>query len=325
MPAFRLAPVLLLAFALAMPATATAQRGTEAPEPTAAPDTAGTVESDSSSPAPAAAVGGGGGAAPGGAADGGGTAVGGPGAGPFVSAGLFVAGVGVGAVGMRIVGGRRHREAGASTNYNSAKSNTAGIRAGGPQVDRDPGASTNYNSAKSNTAGLAEFGGQEVDAQEKAWRPKDPKADGPHRDVKPGLAASNPGPGADSDPGASTNYNSAKSNTAGIVRSFDGPAGLPAMAPAQPGPDLEQDPPVQGDPIPGVDVSIEQSPGGIIIAVQQTNTAGTYRFSGLAPGTYVLRAGPAPGRKVTVRNGTVSGLVASTGIFATAAGAGPAR
>lgn len=104
---------------------------------------------------------------------------------------------------------------------------------------------------------------------------------------------------------ASTNYNSAKSNTAGI---------------AARGPPLVKEAGIQGDPIPGVDVSIEQSPGGIIIATTQTNTSGSYQFTGLAPGTYKVRSG---GRQADLvvgpqDGGRASGTVRSSGIAASA-------
>ena len=38
---------------------------------------------------------------------------------------------------------------------------------------------------------------------------------------------------------------------------------------------------VQGDPIPGVDVSIEQSPGGIIIATTRTDNNGKFAFKNI--------------------------------------------
>jgi hypothetical protein len=47
--------------------------------------------------------------------------------------------------------------------------------------------------------------------------------------------------------------------------------------------------PVEGDPIPGVDVSIEQSPGGIIIATRKTNSLGIAKFCDLEPGKYVVK------------------------------------
>src|SRR5260221_11084204 len=50
--------------------------------------------------------------------------------------------------------------------------------------------------------------------------------------------------------------------------------------------------PVQGDPIPGVDVSIEQSPGGIIIVQTQTDSEGTWKMNSAKPGTYLLTVNP---------------------------------
>jgi len=47
--------------------------------------------------------------------------------------------------------------------------------------------------------------------------------------------------------------------------------------------------PVQGDPIPGVDVSIEQSPGGVIVGTTQTDTNGVAKFTDIAPGKYLLK------------------------------------
>ena len=48
---------------------------------------------------------------------------------------------------------------------------------------------------------------------------------------------------------------------------------------------------VQGDPIPGIDVSIEQSPGGII-AKDTTDGTGSVTFKAIAPGTYIFRVKP---------------------------------
>ena len=82
---------------------------------------------------------------------------------------------------------------------------------------------------------------------------------------------------------ASNNYNSSKSNTAGIT----------------------------GDPIPGVDVSIEQTPSGIS-KKQTTRKDGSYSFKGLPPGNYLLHIHGKPDQKVTVgAAGTYSGTVAS--------------
>ena len=46
-----------------------------------------------------------------------------------------------------------------------------------------------------------------------------------------------------------------------------------------------------GDPVPGLDITIEQIPGGIILTVK-TDKNGKYIFNRLAPGTYKLRVGP---------------------------------
>ncbi|MES2836861.1 MAG: SMP-30/gluconolactonase/LRE family protein [Bacteroidota bacterium] len=43
-----------------------------------------------------------------------------------------------------------------------------------------------------------------------------------------------------------------------------------------------------GDPIPGVDVSLEQNPGGIIIANTQTGSNGNYQFSNVSDGNYTV-------------------------------------
>lgn len=49
-----------------------------------------------------------------------------------------------------------------------------------------------------------------------------------------------------------------------------------------------------GDPVPGVDVSLEQKPGGNIVTAK-TTADGRFSFTGLAPGWYVLRVQrPAP-------------------------------
>ena len=44
-----------------------------------------------------------------------------------------------------------------------------------------------------------------------------------------------------------------------------------------------------GDPIPGVDVSIEQSPSGKIIATTQTDDKGIATFLNIVPGKYLVR------------------------------------
>ena len=46
---------------------------------------------------------------------------------------------------------------------------------------------------------------------------------------------------------------------------------------------------VQGDPIPGIDVSIEQSPGGIIIATTQSKVNGVAIFNKITPGKYIVK------------------------------------
>jgi len=46
-----------------------------------------------------------------------------------------------------------------------------------------------------------------------------------------------------------------------------------------------------GDPVPGLDITIEQIPGGKILTVK-TDKKGKYIFDRLAPGTYKLRVGP---------------------------------
>ena len=58
----------------------------------------------------------------------------------------------------------------------------------------------------------------------------------------------------------------------------------------------------QGDPIPGVDVSIEQSPGGIIISQTQTNSNGYYVFTSIPIGTY----------KITVTYNSHTGKIKAT-------------
>jgi hypothetical protein len=48
-------------------------------------------------------------------------------------------------------------------------------------------------------------------------------------------------------------------------------------------------PPIQGDPLPGIDVSMEQHPTGIIIATKTTNKVGQLVFNPTQPGTFQLR------------------------------------
>ena len=50
-------------------------------------------------------------------------------------------------------------------------------------------------------------------------------------------------------------------------------------------------PPVQGDPVPGVDVSIEQSPGGIMANEGSTGANGILQMN-VGPGEYLLMVNP---------------------------------
>lgn len=102
---------------------------------------------------------------------------------------------------------------------------------------------------------------------------------------------------------ASNNYNSARSNTAGIKAVPQATA-------------WARDPGLQGDPVPGVDVSIEQSPGGIIIAQTQTDGTGYYRFDGLPPGNYVVKSGGRSVQVSTAAAGPVGGHATSAGLAA---------
>ena len=62
------------------------------------------------------------------------------------------------------------------------------------------------------------------------------------------------------------------------------------------------------DPIPGVDIIVRKSPGGIAIQVK-TGADGTYKFTGLAPGTYDLLIPGQPVKSVTVGvSGVLSGI-----------------
>ena len=61
------------------------------------------------------------------------------------------------------------------------------------------------------------------------------------------------------------------------------------------------------NPIPGVDIIVRKSPGGIAIQVK-TGADGTYKFTGLAPGTYDLIIPGQPVKSVTVgTDGTLGG------------------
>ena len=63
------------------------------------------------------------------------------------------------------------------------------------------------------------------------------------------------------------------------------------------------------DPIPGVDIIVRSKPGGIAIQVK-TGADGTYKFTGLAPGTYDLLIPGQPVKLVTVgTDGKFSGIV----------------
>lgn len=74
---------------------------------------------------------------------------------------------------------------------------------------------------------------------------------------------------------------------------------------------------LMGDPIPGVDVSLEQNPGGIIISVTQTSTItgtalGTYIFSNVPSGTFDVKV-DLPGIGMSsIHTATVSGLQDTT-------------
>ena len=62
-------------------------------------------------------------------------------------------------------------------------------------------------------------------------------------------------------------------------------------------------------PIPGVDIIVRREPGGIAIQVK-TGADGTYKFTGLAPGTYDLIIPGQPVKLVTVStDGKFSGIV----------------
>ena len=59
--------------------------------------------------------------------------------------------------------------------------------------------------------------------------------------------------------------------------------------------------------IPGVDVIVRKKPGGIAIQVK-TGADGTYKFTGLAPGTYDLAtAGQPPQLVIVGPDGTLGG------------------
>ena len=63
------------------------------------------------------------------------------------------------------------------------------------------------------------------------------------------------------------------------------------------------------NPIPGIDIIVRSRPGGIAIQVK-TGADGTYKFTGLAPGTYDLIIPGQPVKLVTVStDGKFSGIV----------------
>lgn len=64
--------------------------------------------------------------------------------------------------------------------------------------------------------------------------------------------------------------------------------------------------PVPGDPVPGVDVSIEQSPSGVILAQTQTNSNGFFEFRNLQPGKYRIKWGGMKGEPVFNSSGRAS-------------------
>ena len=66
-----------------------------------------------------------------------------------------------------------------------------------------------------------------------------------------------------------------------------------------------------GDPIPGVDVSIEQVPGGVIVHAK-TGKDGKFNFDKLKPGKYVLRIVP-PTIRAEDHNSSRSNLSQSIG------------
>jgi len=66
-------------------------------------------------------------------------------------------------------------------------------------------------------------------------------------------------------------------------------------------------PPEAINPIPGVDIIVRKRPGGIAIQVK-TGADGTYKFTGLAPGTYDLStAGQPPQLVIVGPDGTLGG------------------
>jgi hypothetical protein len=62
----------------------------------------------------------------------------------------------------------------------------------------------------------------------------------------------------------------------------------------------------QGDPLPGIDVSMEQNPGGIVIHAR-TNAQGVAVFGNVPPGNYTVKKGGQVIKTMTInRAGPVS-------------------
>jgi hypothetical protein len=77
---------------------------------------------------------------------------------------------------------------------------------------------------------------------------------------------------------------------------------------------VDPPPPIQGDPLPGIDVSMEQHPTGIIIASSTTNNAGQLAFNPTQPGTFLLRHGRGPyaGQEIGIVNLKKAGVLKIT-------------
>lgn len=60
-----------------------------------------------------------------------------------------------------------------------------------------------------------------------------------------------------------------------------------------------------GDPVPGIDISLDEIPGGKIRTIK-TDANGNYVFDRLTPGVYVLRLGPLNPAKVENHNSSRS-------------------
>jgi hypothetical protein len=76
---------------------------------------------------------------------------------------------------------------------------------------------------------------------------------------------------------------------------------------------------VEGNPVGGIGVDVESSPGGIIISQTQTNGNGAFTFQAAKPGTYVAKytSGPKKGQVIktftVTKAGAVSGKIAGGG------------